>query len=59
MIDWGVSAAIMAVVTFIVTQVNDHKIKKLNDRIAKIEREYSALYNEVVKVGDTNDTGSV
>ena len=59
MIDWGVSAAIMAVVTFIVTQVNDHKIKKLNDRVAKTEKEWSALYNEIVKVGDTDDTGSV
>ena len=60
MIDWGLCGTITAVIVFIITQVNDNKIKKLNDRIAKSEKEYSALYNEIVKVkaGEANDNGS-
>lgn len=55
MIDWGLSAAIISVVAFVCTQVSDHKVKVLNDRIAKLEKENSALYNEVCKVGETDN----
>ena len=58
MIDWGISATIMVIVTFIVTQVNENKIKKLNGRLAKNEKELSALYNELAKVGAADDDGS-
>lgn len=35
--DWGLSAAIVAVIAFITTQLIDGKVKKLNDRIATVE----------------------
>ncbi len=60
MIDWGLCGTITAVIVFIITQVNENKIKKLNDRVAKAEREYSAIYNEIVnvKAGEADDNGS-
>lgn len=58
--DWGLCGTITALIVFIITQVNDAKIKKLNDRVAKAEREYSALFNEIVTVksGEADDNGS-
>lgn len=56
--DWGLCGTITAVIVFIITQVNENRVKKLNDRLAKLEREYSALYNDIVKVGVTDDVRS-
>ncbi len=58
--DWGLCGTITALIVFIITQANDAKIKKLNDRVAKAEREYSALFNEIVtvKAGEADDNGS-
>ena len=47
MMDWGFSAVIVAVITFICTQVTDSKVKKLNDRIAQLESSTSKLYDDV------------
>lgn len=49
--DWGLSAAIVAVIAFIVTQVIDGKVKKLNDRIATIE---AAKLGDRVEVCELN-----
>ena len=51
MIDWGVSAVIIAVIAFISTCITDSKMKKLSNKVA--EREKAA---EVVNDDGGNDT---
>ena len=54
--DWGLCGTIIAVIAFIATQMNESKIKKLNDRVAKTEKNVEPLYNELFKIqGDVND----
>lgn len=47
MIDWGLSAALVAIIAFVVTQVNEHKVKKLNDRVAQAEKNIDKLNTEL------------
>lgn len=47
MIDWGLSAIIVALITFVCTQVTENRVKKLNDRIAQLENNFSKFNDDV------------
>lgn len=51
MIDWGVSAVIIAVIAFVSTFITDSKMKKLSNKVAELEKAA-----EVVNDDGGNDT---
>lgn len=48
MIDWGLSAAIVAAVAFISNMITDAKLKRLTNRLAELEKKLDSICVEGV-----------
>lgn len=53
MIDWGLSAIIIAVITFVSSMITDTKLKRLTNKCALLEKQVNDLAED-----STNDNGS-
>lgn len=44
--DWGISAVIIAVIAFVSTCITDSKLKKLNNKIAELEKSAEVMNDD-------------
>ena len=54
MIDWGLSAALVAVIAFVCSQITEVKLKKLSNKVAELEKALAPVEDKDDDGGNTD-----